>query len=149
MAGILKPRTLNDGVMAFQSDTWDVSGTGVGPFIPVTVTLDGTGTPTSGGGGGSTVTWTQTIVTLVAATAAPLIAVNASRKALIIENSGTNPFTYVPGAGPAIAGSGKSLNPPSASGFQGGAQDFAGELSTQAFNAISTLGTTVVVWEGV
>ena len=50
MAGALKTRSLNDGVYNFQNDTWDVSGTGSGPFIPVAVTLDTNGNPVTSGG---------------------------------------------------------------------------------------------------
>ncbi len=35
-----------------------------------------------------------------------------------------------------------------AAGGQGASYDARGEVSTQAFNAVSTLGTTVTVWEG-
>lgn len=95
-----------------------------------------------------TITWTPTIVTLTAANSATLIAANANRKALRWMITGTNPMTVVPGAGPAVAGAGMNYSPGSGTGYQGGSDSFAGEVSTQAFSAISTGGTTVVVWEG-
>jgi len=96
-----------------------------------------------------TLTWTQTSVALTAATSATLIASNASRKALRWMVVGSNPMTVAPGAGPVTANAGFNYNGSSASGFQGGSDDFTGEISTQQFSAISTLGTTAIVWEGV
>ncbi len=97
----------------------------------------------------NTVTWTQRAVTLVAATSMPLIAANAARKALRWMNVGTNPMTVAPGAVTVVAGVGFNYDPGSSALNQGGADDFAAnEMSTQAFSAISTDGTTVIVWEG-
>jgi hypothetical protein len=95
-----------------------------------------------------TLTWTQTSVTLAAATSASLIASNGSRKALRWMVSGINPMTVGLGSGAVTAGAGFSYNGASATGFQGGSDGFVGEISIQQFSAISTLGTTVIVWEG-
>lgn len=94
------------------------------------------------------VTWVQTSVTLPAGVSTTLIGINGTRKALYLENVGTNPFTFAPGLVTVVAGGGRSLNPPSSIGYQGGSADFSGEYSTQAFSGISTGGTTVIVWEG-
>src|ERR1700723_3279951 len=98
-------------------------------------------------GGGSDLTWTQTIVTLTAATSTTLIAANPARKGLIFMDAGNNPFTFAPGTGSVVAGSGLSLNGNSGAGTQGSAYDFSSEVSGQAFSGISTGGTTVAVWE--
>lgn len=95
------------------------------------------------------ITWTQTTVTLSAAASGLLLAANTSRLALRWMVTGTNPMTVVPGAGPAVAGVGMNYSGASGVGQQGGADSFAAnEISTQAFQAISTAGTTVTVWEG-
>lgn len=100
-------------------------------------------------GGGDDITWTQTIVTLTAATSAALIAANANRKALRWMVTGLNPMTVAPGNVTVTAGAGMNYSPASGTGFQGGFESFSGiEISAQQFNAISTLGTTVAVWEG-
>lgn len=93
-------------------------------------------------------TWTQTIVTLTAATSAALVAANQYRKGLRWMVTGASPMTVAPGAVTVVAGQGMNYNPASATGYQGGSDTFEGALSTQAFSAISTVGTTVVVWEG-
>lgn len=98
---------------------------------------------------GTTLVWTQSVVVLAAATSAALIAANPARVALRWMNVGANPFTVVPGAGPAVAGAGMSYNGASGVGLQGGSDTFDADVSQQAFAAISTAGTTVVVWEGV
>lgn len=95
-----------------------------------------------------TLSWTQTTVTLTAATSATLLAANASRKGLRWMVTGTNPMTVAPGLVTVIAGAGMNYSPGSGTGQQGGSDSFAGDTSTQAFSAISTLGTTVTVWEG-
>ena len=87
------------------------------------------------------IAWTQTTVVLAPATSAPLIAANPARRGLVFENIGSNPATYVVGAGPAVVGAGRVLGP-------AGAIDFT-RVTTQAFAAISTVGTTIIVWEGV
>ena len=97
----------------------------------------------------TTITWTQTTVTLSAATSAPLIAANGSRKKLRWMVTGSNPMTVAPGSSAAVANVGMNYNGSSASGYQGGSDSFDGDTATGAFQAISTLGTTVTVWEGV
>jgi hypothetical protein len=112
--------------------------------LPVVVSSDQSPIPVAP----QTLTWTQSSVTLAAATSASLIASNASRKALRWMVSGVNPMTAAPGAGAVTVGVGFSYNGASATGFQGGSDDFTGEISAQQFSAISTLGTTVILWEG-
>lgn len=141
-----------DGIVGTVVQGQDISGTAAPIGLPAVQLVDATGAPAAGGpgpGGGAAVTWTQIPVTLVAATSATLIAANANRRALRWMVTGSNPMTVVPGAGPAVAGTGMNYSPGSGVGFQGGADGFSGEVSTQAFTAISTLGTTVAVWEGV
>ena len=88
-----------------------------------------------------TIAWTQTTVVLAAASSATLIAANPARRGLVFENIGANPATYLVGAGPAIVGAGRVL---ASAAFV----DFS-RVTTQAFTAISTVGTTIIVWEGV
>lgn len=95
------------------------------------------------------VTYTQTIVTLTAATSATLIAANVSRKSLRWMVTGTNPMTVIPGIATATAGTGMSYNGNASIGTQGGSDTMYGDAATQGFSAISTGGTTVCVWEGV
>jgi len=94
------------------------------------------------------IAWTQTIVTLSAATSATLIAANASRKKLRWMVTGTNPMTVAPGAVTVVVNVGMNYNGNSGVGTQGGSDTFDGDASQQAFSAISTLGTTLTVWEG-
>jgi hypothetical protein len=99
--------------------------------------------------GSGTVTVTQTVVTLTAATSRTLIAANASRKYLFWMNIGTAPMTVAPGAVTVTAGQGANFDPGSSSSNQGGTFSMENSsVSQQAFSAISTAGTTVVVWEG-
>lgn len=98
---------------------------------------------------GNTITWTQTKVTLTAATSATLLPANAARRALRWMNTGANPVTIAPGAVTVTVGDGMNYNAGAGAGQQGGADSFGiNEVSTDAFSAISTLGTTVIVWEG-
>lgn len=99
--------------------------------------------------GPAQLTWTQTAIALPAGTSTQIVAANPLRKGLRWMNVGTNPMTAVPGAGPAVAGLGMNYNGAAGAGQQGGADTFPGDTSGQAFQAISTAGTTVVVWEGV
>lgn len=82
-----------------------------------------------------------TIVTLTAATSAPLIAANSARKSLRWQNVGANPATVVSGVGPAIVLHGFAYATGAGEKFD------AGSVPTNAFAAISTLGTTIIVWE--
>lgn len=93
-------------------------------------------------------TITQTTKTLVAATSAQLIAANANRKGLRWMVTGANPMTVVPGAGPAAVNTGLNYSGNSGAGTQGGSDTFEGSsCPTGAFQAISTGGTTVIIWE--
>lgn len=96
----------------------------------------------------STVSWTQSLVTLSGGTSATLIAANSSRKKLRWMVTGTNPMTVAPGLVTVTAGAGMNYNGAATTGYQGGADSFDGDASTQAFSAISANGTTVTVWEG-
>ena len=97
-----------------------------------------------------TIVWTQTIVALAANVSGPIIAANANRKALRWMNVGVNPVTIVPGAVAATVNNGFNYNGNGGSGLQGASDSFSGnEINTTAYQAISLLGTTIVVWEGV
>lgn len=97
---------------------------------------------------GKTTTTTATVVTLTAATSAQLIAANATRKGLRWMNIGTNPVTIVPGASAAVVGNGMNYNGSGGTGQQGGSEAFEGTaVPGDAFQAISTNGTTIIVWE--
>jgi hypothetical protein len=97
---------------------------------------------------GKTTTTTATIVTLTAATSAQLIAANATRKGLRWMNIGTNPVTVVIGAGPAVVGNGMAYSGAAGTGQQGGSEAFEGTaVPGDQMYAISTLGTTIIVWE--
>lgn len=94
-------------------------------------------------------TVTQTIITLSPGTTTQLIAANAARKGLRWMNIGSNPMTVAPGASAAVVGQGMQYNGAFGTGMQGGSESFEGTaVPTSAFQAISTLGTTIVVWEG-
>jgi hypothetical protein len=93
-------------------------------------------------------TITQTVVTLTAATSTSLIVANASRKYLSFMVTGADDVTVVPGAGPAVAGAGLVYQA-QATGKQGGSQEFPTGAPTNAFQAISTAGSRVIVWEGI
>jgi len=104
----------------------------------------------SGGTAGTSAITPPTIVTLPAATSTQLVAANPLRRYLKYCNiGGANPMTVIPGAGPAIAGQGPSYDPGSSANNQGGCETFEGSfIPGNAFQAISTGGTTVSVWEG-
>lgn len=104
--------------------------------------------PLPTGNSSAQVTLTQTVVALSAGVDAVLVAANASRKYLKVQNIGTDTATLNFGAA-ATALSGLAL---SFAGFAGGA---GGEflmdsfVSGQAVHGISVNGTSVVVIEGV
>ena len=127
----------------------DSSGTIVSGVVPV---LPGVGPVGSNASPLTTrqasLVWTQTIVTLPAGVSTPLVAANPNRRALRWMVTGASPMTVAPGSGAVVAGQGMNYSGAAAPGQQGGADSFAGEISTQAFSAISTQGTTVAVWEG-
>ena len=88
------------------------------------------------------------LVTLSAATSAQIVAPNQARKGLRWMNIGLNPMTVTPGAAAAVVGQGMAYNGAAGAGQQGGSECFEGTaVPGDAFQAISTLGTTVIVWE--
>jgi hypothetical protein len=92
---------------------------------------------------------TQTIVNLPAGVSTQLVTANPSRKYLAWMVVGTNPATIVPGSAEAVAGQGMSFNGASALGNQGGYYEFDTDVMPDvAFQAISTAGTSICVWEG-
>ena len=94
--------------------------------------------------------WNQYLVTLLANTSKVLVNENRRRKALRWMNVGVNPCTVVPSVGhTVIVGEGFNYSGASETGYQGGSDNFPAELSSQGFSAISTIGTTVIVWEGI
>lgn len=94
-------------------------------------------------------TVTQSIVTLSPGSTAQLIGANTARKGLRWMNIGSNPMTVAPGVSAAVVGQGMQYNGAFGTGMQGGSESFEGTaVPIGAFQAISTLGTTVVVWEG-
>lgn len=95
------------------------------------------------------VVWTQTTVTVAANTSGTLVAENHRRLALRWMNVGANPMTVAPGDVAVTVGSGMNYNAAPSVGTQGGSDSFGpNEGSAQAFSVNSTLGTTVIVWEG-
>jgi hypothetical protein len=97
---------------------------------------------------GKTTTTTATIVTLTAATSTSLIAANTTRKGLCWMVIGLNPVTIVPGSSAAVVGNGMAYSGAASAGQQGGSEAFTGTaVPGDAFQAISTLGTTIIVWE--
>lgn len=93
--------------------------------------------------------WTQTTVTIPANTTTLLVAANARRHALRWMNVGLNPVTVRVGDTLAAVGVGMNYNAAPGAGLQGGSDSFGpNEGSAQAFSAISTLGTTIIIWEG-
>lgn len=96
-----------------------------------------------------TVTWTQTLANITANVTSVILNINASRKGLRWMVTGANPITIAPGNVTVTPGVGMNYSPGSGTGQQGGADSFGpNEVSTQAFSANSTLGTTLVIWEG-
>lgn len=84
----------------------------------------------------------------VTATSAQKLAANANRRYLMVENIGTGDATLNFGAA-AVIGQGKPLNAADASGRQGGSFAMEGSaVTTQAINAVSTAGTTLMILEG-
>jgi hypothetical protein len=80
-----------------------------------------------------------------------LVAANPTRQYLKWQVAGPNPCSIVCGAGPAVVGAGGSINygGVSTTGGQGGSETFESNfISTDAFQVISTLGSSVSVWEG-
>ena len=104
----------------------------------------------------SNVEVTQSSVTLAAATTNTLIAANTARRYLCWMNAGTAPMTVVPvstGTTPStvtvVAGTGMNYDPGSSAINQGGGFCLENSsITKQAFRAISTAGTTAIVWEG-
>lgn len=98
----------------------------------------------------SNIVWTQTVVNLPAGVSTQILAANAARRALRWMNAGVNPVTVVPGAAAAVAGLGMNYGAAGGVGLQGGSDSFTrGEISASAFQAISTVGSSITVWEGV
>lgn len=96
-----------------------------------------------------TVTWTQTVANVTANVTSVILNTNANRKGLRWMVTGTNPVTIAPGNVTVTIGQGMNYSPGAGTGQQGGADSFGpNEVSTQAFSANSTLGTTLVIWEG-
>ena len=144
------------GFVGFLNYIVGSDGVSRGAVIPAFTQVDSTGAAAGAGTSASptitsqpAITWTQTVVTLPAGTSTTLVAANANRRALRWMVTGTNPMTVAPGAVTVVAGTGMNYSPGSGTGFQGGSDSFVGnEVSQQAFSAISTGGTTVVVWDG-
>ena len=98
---------------------------------------------------GEPMTITSTVVTIAASGNGTLVAANANRKYLFIQNIDTGNATVAPGAAPTF-GTGKPLQ---AAPNAGGSGEFmcweTGGIPTQAFAAsCGTTGTRIVVWEG-
>lgn len=103
--------------------------------------------PVTSGVSGLTITQTQ--VVLAPATSALIIAANANRKYLAIQVVNTNPAT-VSSVTPAVVNVGLNLNGAPAVGWGGGLLEYNGNrMPLGALYGISTLGTTVNIWEGV
>ena len=93
--------------------------------------------PTVSGG-----TPTETIVS-VATTSTSVLAANASRKGLVLQNLGANPITVKLAGGTAVASQGLVLNPQASAGQGGTSVTFGRDLvPTSAITAIATTGAT-------
>jgi hypothetical protein len=96
--------------------------------------------------------YTTTSAILAPAAAVQIIPANTNRASLMLQVTGTAPATFGFGVAP-VAGQGLSLDGASVAGGQGGSRLW--ELSSNdhvpydAIWAISTVGTTIVVIEGV
>ena len=87
--------------------------------------------------------------TLAAATALKLLPLDPTRRLLLRENTGTAPATFKFGSAPVSATDGVTLDPPTASGGQGGSILLTGDdVPVDALWAYSTAGTTVTVEVG-
>jgi len=92
----------------------------------------------------------QTIVTLSAGVSNNgFLLARTDRTYVLIENIGASSATIAPGNGPVTAGQGLTLDGPSGTATQGGVITWtSGDIPANAFSAISTSGTTLLVWEG-
>lgn len=96
-------------------------------------------------------TITQSNVTLSAGVATNIVSVNSARKYLSFMVVGANDVTVSPGlvsGTPVTMGNGL-IYQAQAAGKQGGSQEFPNGAPTNAFQAISTVGSQLIVWEGV
>jgi len=85
--------------------------------------------------------------TLAAGVAAQIVPANNGRRFLLIQNTGINPMSIKEDAAPVAAG-GMSFDPASSAGGQGGSWNPTEVVPTNAYWAISTVGTTVITMEG-
>lgn len=91
---------------------------------------------------------TSAIISLSPGVSTPIAAQHPLRQYLGWMNIGVNPMTVVVGSGPAVVGEGRNYGGASSTDDQGGADVFEGDfIPSDAFTAISTDGTTIVVWE--
>ena len=99
---------------------------------------------------GEPMTITATVVTIAASGTAALVAVNANRKYLFIQNIDTGNATIAPSATPPTFGTGKPMQAAPVAGGSGEQMCWeTGGIPTQAFSAsCGTTGTRIAVWEG-
>ena len=151
--------TVTSGNVTLGNSTATIGSLAANQTVDVTNTVNITGNLTNGGASTITsgnitnaqpaVTWTQTVANITANTTSVILNTNASRKGLRWMVTGANPVTIAPGNVTVTIGQGMNYSPGAGTGQQGGADSFGpNEISTQAFSANSTLGTTLVIWEG-
>jgi len=85
--------------------------------------------------------------TLAAGVAQQIVPANNGRRFLLIQNTGINPLTLKEDAAPTAA-AGMGLDPATSAGGQGGSWNPTEVVPTNAYWAISTVGTTVISVEG-
>jgi hypothetical protein len=143
------------GVAAAQSAWYTPGGSVANGSIILCLNASNQAVPVSSGqcAGGSSPLGTVSItpgtcssaaISLTAAVSAQILAATANLKSFEMMNIGVNPVTLVDGAGPAVVGNGFAINGATATGQQGGYYS-APVPPTNALQAISTLGTTVIV----
>lgn len=96
-------------------------------------------------------TITQYNFTLAPGVATNIVSLNTARKYLCFMVVGANDITVAPGlitGTPVTMGNGL-IYQAQAAGKQGGSQEFPNGAPTNAFQAISTVGSQLIVWDGI
>lgn len=96
-------------------------------------------------------TITQYSITLPPGVPVNIVSANASRKYLSFMVVGANDVTVAPGlisGTPVVSGIGL-IYQAQAAGKQGGSQEFPNGAPTNSFQAISSLGSQIIIWDGI
>ena len=91
--------------------------------------------------------WIQTLVPIAANTSQTLISANPWRERLRWMVTSGGPVTVVPGLVTAVINSGMIYNGPPSVGAEGSSDDFQTDCSKDEFSVISSVASTITVWE--